>query len=152
MTFLVSQWKIFKFAHFESLQRDQKLVFYLENFTMNLKSSCQYAYQTSKPNNSPKKSYSKSTNICRCGKRFTPTSFTLKDAVQHGSICPKNTSDLRVVIAREWKIINGQKLLLLCRSMPTRLQAMKEASGGQTRWQIMSYCKLFELEFWHICH
>jgi hypothetical protein len=25
----------------------------------------------------------------------------LKDAVQHGSICPKNTSDLRVVIARE---------------------------------------------------
>jgi hypothetical protein len=25
----------------------------------------------------------------------------LKDAVQHGSICLKNTSDLRVVIARE---------------------------------------------------
>jgi hypothetical protein len=41
---------------------------------------------------------------------------TLKDAVQHGSICPKNTSDLRVVIARDWKItrkiISGQKLLL----------------------------------------
>jgi hypothetical protein len=25
----------------------------------------------------------------------------LKDAVQHGSICPKNTGDLRVVSARE---------------------------------------------------
>jgi hypothetical protein len=37
----------------------------------------------------------------------------LKDAVQHGSICPKNTGDLRVVSAREWKIISGQKLLLL---------------------------------------
>jgi transposase len=58
----------------------------------------------------------------------------LKDAVQHGSICPKNTSDLRVVIAREWKIISGQKLLLLCHSMPTRLQAVIEASGGHTRW------------------
>ena len=58
----------------------------------------------------------------------------LKDAVQHGSICPKNTSDLRVVIAREWKIISSQKLLLLCHSMPTRLQAVIEASGGHTRW------------------
>jgi transposase len=26
----------------------------------------------------------------------------LKYAIQHGSICPKTTSDLRVVIAREW--------------------------------------------------
>jgi hypothetical protein len=32
----------------------------------------------------------------------------LKDAIQHGSMCPKNTSDLRVVIAREWKIISAQ--------------------------------------------
>jgi hypothetical protein len=58
----------------------------------------------------------------------------LKDTVQHGSICPKNTSDLRVVIARGWKIISGQKLLLLCHSMPTRLQAVIEASGGHTHW------------------
>ena len=58
----------------------------------------------------------------------------LKNAVQHGSICPKNTSDLRGVIAREWKIISGQKLILLCHSMPTRLQAVIEASGGHTRW------------------
>jgi hypothetical protein len=58
----------------------------------------------------------------------------LKDAVQQGSICLENTKDLRVVIAREWNIISGQKLLLLCHSMPTRLQAMKKASGGQTLW------------------
>jgi hypothetical protein len=58
----------------------------------------------------------------------------LKDAVQHDSIYPKNTSDLRVVIAREWKIISGQKLLFLCHSIPTRLQAVIEASGGHTRW------------------
>jgi hypothetical protein len=58
----------------------------------------------------------------------------LKDAVQHGSICLENTKDLRVVIAREWNIINGQKLLLLCHSMPTRLQAVKETSEGHTRW------------------
>jgi hypothetical protein len=58
----------------------------------------------------------------------------LKDAVQHGSICPKNTSDLRVVSAREWKIISGQKLFMLCHSMPIKLQAVIEASGGHTRW------------------
>ena len=58
----------------------------------------------------------------------------LKDAVQHGSICPKNTSDLRVFIAREWNIISAQQHLLLCHSMPTRLQAVIEASGGHTHW------------------
>jgi hypothetical protein len=58
----------------------------------------------------------------------------LQDAVQHGSICPKNTSELRVVITREWRIISGQNLLLLCHSMPTRLQAVIEASGEHTGW------------------
>jgi hypothetical protein len=58
----------------------------------------------------------------------------LKDVVQHGSICLKNTIDLGVVIAREWKIISGQKLLLPCHSMPTRIQAVIEASGGYTHW------------------
>ena len=129
----------------------KKLLFYLEIYTMNMKSSCQYAYQTSKPNNSPKKGYSKSTNIL--WEKFHSYQLLiwkiLKDAVQHGPICPKSTSDLRVVIAREWKIISGQKLLLLCHSMPTKLQAVIEASGGHTRWQIGSYflCNVFELEF-----
>jgi hypothetical protein len=85
-----------------------------------------------------KKVNSKSTNIGSCGKSFTPTIENLwkilKDAVQHGSICSKNTTNLRVVIAREWKIISGQNLLLLCHSMPTRLQAVIEASGKHTRW------------------
>jgi hypothetical protein len=97
-----------------------------------------------------KKSYSKSTNIGSCGKNFTPTIENLwkilKDAVQHGSICPKNTSDLKVVIAREWKIISGQKLLLLCHSMPTRLQAVIEASGGHK----LVDCEFFCVSFWSL--
>lgn len=58
----------------------------------------------------------------------------LKDAVQHGPICPKNLDDLKVVIEREWRLINGTKLLQLCHSMPSRLQAVIEAKGGHTRW------------------
>lgn len=58
----------------------------------------------------------------------------LKDVVQHGPICPKNLDDLKVVIDREWRLINPTKLLQLCHSMPSRLQAMIEANGGHTRW------------------
>ena len=58
----------------------------------------------------------------------------LKDAVQHGPICPKILDDLKVVIEREWRLINGTKLLQLCHSMPSRLQAVIEANGGHTRW------------------
>ena len=58
----------------------------------------------------------------------------LKDVVQHGPICPKNLDDLKVVIEREWRLINGTKLLQLCHSMPSSLQAVIEANGGHTRW------------------
>ena len=58
----------------------------------------------------------------------------LKDVVQHGPICPKHLDDLKVVIEREWRLINGTKLLQLCHSMPSRLQAVIEANGGHTRW------------------
>jgi hypothetical protein len=58
----------------------------------------------------------------------------LKDAIQHGSICPENTSDLRVVIAREWKIISGQKLLMLCHSMPTKpTEKERRSTEGERR-------------------
>ena len=51
---------------------------------------------------------------------------------------PKNTSVLKVFTAKKWKIISGKKLLLLCHSTPTRLQAVIEATRGHTRWWIMS--------------
>ena len=56
----------------QPLEREfKKWYFTLNLFTINLKQSCSYAYQTSKPNNSPKKS----TNIGSCAKSFTPTNF-----------------------------------------------------------------------------
>ena len=62
--------KKFNFAHFESLWRDQKLIFYLEIFTINLNSNCQYAYQFSKPNNSPKKNLFKIYQYRQLWKKF----------------------------------------------------------------------------------
>lgn len=58
----------------------------------------------------------------------------LKGVLQHGPICPKNLDYLKVVIEREWRLINGTKLLQLCHSMPFRLHAVIEANGRHTRW------------------
>lgn len=58
----------------------------------------------------------------------------LKDVVQHGKQCPRNLDVLKVVLEREWKLVNGTKLLQLCHSMPSRLLAVIDANGGHTRW------------------
>jgi transposase len=58
----------------------------------------------------------------------------LKDAVQHIKACPRNLDGLKVVLEREWKSISETKLLQLCHSMPSWLQAVIDANGGHTRW------------------
>ena len=58
----------------------------------------------------------------------------LKDAVQRNKACPRNIDGLKVVLEREWKSISETKLLQLCHSMPSRLQAVIDANGGHTRW------------------
>ena len=58
----------------------------------------------------------------------------LKDVVQHGKECPRNLEVMKVVLEKEWNLVSGTKLLQLCHSMPSRLQAVIDANGGHTRW------------------
>jgi transposase len=56
----------------------------------------------------------------------------LKDAVQHSPNRPRNLDDMKTIIEREWRLISDTKLLQLCHSMPSRLQAVIKANGGHT--------------------
>ena len=58
----------------------------------------------------------------------------LKDVVQHSKECPRNLDVLKLVLEREWKLVNGTKLLQLCHSMPSRLQTVIDAKGRHIRW------------------
>jgi hypothetical protein len=58
----------------------------------------------------------------------------LKYAIQRNKACPRNIDGLKVVLERECKSISETKLLQLCHSMPSRLQAVIDTNGGHTRW------------------
>lgn len=59
---------------------------------------------------------------------------TMKNAIQHRRIRPKNVEEMKEALKDEWQKIPADLLKKFYTSMPERLAAVIRAKGGHTRW------------------